>query len=210
MPYIFDWFRRSGAAGAEQRREGGMGIGLALVRQLVELHEGRVEAHSEGPGKGARFTVWLPLNVVTPASERHQRGADHGRGKLDGLRVLVVDDSTANADALRDLLQFEGARVSVESNPAKAIDVASRERYDVLISDIAMPDIDGYAMMKAIRASAGAGANVPAIAYSGYSGASEIDRAHAAGFDKHLTKPLDVEKLLKAIEEVSGMRRAAD
>jgi len=179
------------------------------VRQLVELHEGRVEAYSEGVGKGARFSVWLPLNVATAQAEPRSRGTLADGGRIAGRRILIVDDSRSNADALCELLQFEGAEVTVESVATKAIERAGRERYDLIISDIAMPDIDGYAMLRSIR-SAGANRNTPAIAYSGYSGASEIDRAHAAGFDRHLTKPIDVENLLAAIEQVAGTRRAAD
>jgi len=207
MPHIFEWFRRHESG--SDARHGGMGIGLALVRQLVELHEGRVEAYSEGVGKGARFSVWLPLNVATAQAEPRSRGTLADGGRIAGRRILIVDDSRSNADALCELLQFEGAEVTVESVATKAIERAGRERYDLIISDIAMPDIDGYAMLRSIR-SAGANRNTPAIAYSGYSGASEIDRAHAAGFDRHLTKPIDVENLLAAIEQVAGTRRAAD
>jgi len=200
MPHIFDWFRRAEIEPAD--RQGGMGIGLSLVRQLVELHDGRVEAFSEGVGKGARFSVWLPLHVATPLADRQAPAPSGERRRLGGLRVLVVDDVLANAESLRDLLQYEGAAVTVESLPAKAIERARGERYDLIISDIAMPDVDGFAMIKAIRASA-KNKETPAIAYSGYSGANEVKRARDAGFDRHLTKPIDVESLVAAISEVA-------
>jgi two-component system, chemotaxis family, CheB/CheR fusion protein len=129
--------------------------------------------------------------------------------RLPGVRILVVDDSTANADALRDLLELEGARVAVESSPHAAIERARKEVFDLVISDIAMPDVDGYALLKAIRATP-ANAKTPAIAYSGYSGASEVRRARAAGYDRHLTKPVDVQTLLSAIQQVAKRKEAAD
>jgi len=187
-----------------------MGIGLALVRQLTELHGGRVEGHSDGVGKGARFSVWLPLDVpqaglIEPTRPR----AESGKHRLAGLSILIVDDSEANGGALRDLLEFEGAQVTVETNAQRAIDVANKRRFDVVISDIAMPDVDGYDMLKAIRA-AGMNAATPAIAYSGFSGPKEIDLARSAGFDRHLTKPIDVETLLGTIQEMAKPRSAAD
>jgi two-component system CheB/CheR fusion protein len=206
MPRIFEWFHQ--ADSGSTRREGGMGIGLALVRQLVELHEGRLEAHSDGLDKGARFTVWLPLQIPSTTGDNAPGGLGEHR-RLDGLRVLVVDDVQANADALRDLLDFENADVTVESSSAVAIERAAKERYDIIISDIAMPDIDGYAMLKAIRAHP-QNAETPAIAYSGYGGVAEVERARVAGFDMHLTKPIRVDTLLDAIETVAKTRRDAD
>ncbi len=206
IQYIFEWFKRPDE-GTTKRANAGMGIGLALVRQLVDLHHGRIEVHSEGIGKGARFSVWLPLQVGSTATKQ-QRPALIGDGSnLAGMRILVVDDSSANADALRDLLELDGAEIVVESSPKAAITRAEKERFDLLISDIAMPEVDGYSMLQAIRACK-ANAHTPAIAYSGYSGPQETIRARQAGFDMHLTKPVDVKTLLKTIEEV-GKRKAA-
>jgi two-component system CheB/CheR fusion protein len=164
MPRIFDWFRQS--EGGSAGEHGGMGIGLALVRQLVELHDGRLEAYSEGEGKGARFTVLLPLEMMAESTRRRQASTAPLERRLGGLRVLVVDDSAANGEALRELLQFEGADVVMQAVPAEAIRLAEKQRFDVVISDIAMPELDGYAMLKAIRATA-TNARTPAIAYSG-------------------------------------------
>jgi two-component system CheB/CheR fusion protein len=186
-----------------------MGIGLALVRQLVELHDGRVEAFSAGEGKGARFTVWLPLEMMTESARRRQSPTAGPGQRLAGLRILVVDDSAANGEALRELLQFEGANVVMQAVPAEAIRHAEKQRFDVVISDIAMPVLDGYDLLKAIRATK-TNAQTPAIAYSGYSGRDEVERARSAGFDMYLTKPVDVDRLLDAVRTVAKPESAAD
>jgi two-component system CheB/CheR fusion protein len=210
LPHIFEWFRRSSGASSTTPPQAGMGIGLALVKQLVELHDGRLEAHSEGIGKGARFTVWLPLQMMQASAREIAIDAPENPEALKGMNILVVDDSKANGDALGEMLQMEGATAVVEASAQAAIKRAEQERFDVIISDIAMPDIDGYAMLKAIRGFE-ANANTPAIAYSGYGGASDQKRARGAGFDAHITKPVDVQKLLTVITDVAKRkRRAAD
>ena len=204
---IFDWYKRRESA--DQGKSSGLGIGLALVRQLVELHGGRVEAHSEGEGKGARFTVWLPLQVSAEISpDRRLPARAPGKSRLNGLRILVVDDNGANAEALRDLLALEAAEVTMEASPADAILRAETEHYDVIVSDIAMPGIDGYAMLKAIHATAANG-STPAIAYTGYGSAADVDRARASGFDVHLTKPIDVDELIEAVRQLTSQRDGA-
>jgi two-component system CheB/CheR fusion protein len=200
LPHIFEWFRKADIASTRGRE--GMGIGLALVQQLVELHEGRLQARSEGLGKGSCFTVWLPLYMASAASDKHPLLPALEAPKLSGLRVLVVDDSTENGEALRDLLELEGAHVVLETSAHAAIARAAVERFDVLISDIAMPAIDGYAMLTAIRSSP-TNAATPAIAYTGYSGPREVGRAQAVGFQAHLTKPVDVQTLLTTIRQVA-------
>jgi two-component system CheB/CheR fusion protein len=207
MPHIFEWFRQSESGATHSH--GGMGIGLALVRQLVELHDGRVEAYSAGAGKGARFTVWLPLQMMAESREHRPAQPAKTKARLEGLRILVVDDSAANGEALRELLKFEGADVVVEAQPAEAVRRAEQDRFDLVISDIAMPEMDGYAMLKAIRATA-TNRDTPAIAYSGYGGRNEIERARSVGFDMYLTKPVDVDRLLDAIRTVAKPVRAAE
>ena len=164
LPHIFEWFRRANVGSARGRE--GMGIGLALVRQLVELHQGRLEAHSEGLGKGSRFSVWLPLSTASDASDKRPSLPAPEAPRLGGLRILVVDDSNENAEALRDLLELEGAHVVVETSTSAAISRARHQEFDVLITDIAMPDVDGYAMLAAIRSSP-TNTATPAIAYTG-------------------------------------------
>jgi two-component system CheB/CheR fusion protein len=140
--------------------------------------------------------------MASAASDKHPLLPALEAPKLSGLRVLVVDDSTENGEALRDLLELEGAHVVLETSAHAAIARAAVERFDVLISDIAMPAIDGYAMLTAIRSSP-TNAATPAIAYTGYSGPREVGRAQAVGFQAHLTKPVDVQTLLTTIRQVA-------
>jgi two-component system CheB/CheR fusion protein len=198
LPQIFEWFRQG--EGGPTRRKGGMGIGLALVKQLAELHGGRVEAASEGLGKGARFTVCLPLQkvdarVAYPAAPTAPIAAGE---RLRGIRLLVIDDAPANAEILRELLQLEGADAMLETSAHDAIRRAANQAFDVIISDLAMPGMDGYTMLRELRTSP-LNADTPAIAYSGFGGSEEEARSKAAGFDRHLTKPADLDQLIEAI-----------
>jgi two-component system CheB/CheR fusion protein len=195
---IFDWFRQ-GEAGSKRRR-GGLGIGLALVKQLVELHGGRVEADSAGVGQGARFTVWLPLQAIgtTRSFSPPQTSMAIGE-RLQGVKVLVIDDAAASAEAMSELLKLEGAEVAAETNAPDAIKRARRQAFDVIVSDLAMPKMDGYEMLQQIRLGT-INAGTPAIAYSGYGGPEEVARSKAAGFDVHITKPVDLVQLLDAID----------
>jgi two-component system CheB/CheR fusion protein len=204
LPHVFEWFRQ--AEGGSTRRRGGMGIGLALVRQLVELHGGRVEAVSEGAGKGARFTVWLPLQAMqlsAPADPPARPVSTEER--LRGVRVLIVDDAPANADALRELLKLEGADPTIAVSAHDAVSAAQAQAFDVIISDLAMPKVDGLALLRQLRATTG-NARTPAIAYSGYGSAEDVARAKAAGFDAHVTKPADLDRLVALIDKLRAQR----
>ena len=206
LPRIFDWFRQ-GEAGSKRRR-GGLGIGLALVKQLVELHGGRVAADSEGPGKGAAFTVWLPLQTTdVPRLLTAPAPSTRLGERLKGMRLLVIDDAQANAEAMVELLSMEGAEVVMETTAASAVQRARAERFDVIISDLAMPRMDGYEMLQQIRAGS-MNTETPAIAYSGYGGPEEVARSKAAGFDMHITKPVDLEHMVDAIDALRAASAA--
>ncbi len=193
LPQVFTLFAQ--ASRTPDRAQGGLGIGLALVRGLVELHGGTVEADSDGPGRGARFTVTLPLAhpvldlapPPAPASTRVDEEMSH--------RVLVVDDNHDAAVALAELLRESGYRVTVCDDPAHALAAADAEAHDALVLDIGMPGMDGYELARRVRAGT-ASANALLIALTGYGQPRDRARSLAAGFDAHLVKPADPGELL--------------
>ncbi len=192
LPHVFDMFRQADAS--TSRRHGGMGIGLALVRELVELHGGRVDVESKGLGHGARFSVTLPIN-----KEREQKiptPTPTFRGSLSGVRVLVVDDSVETIEMLAKLLEMDGAEVTIAASGEEALRVVEEKTFDLLISDISMPAMDGYELLSKLRANPRT-ESLPAIALTGFGQSEDVARAEMEGFQAHLTKPLDVNELLK-------------
>jgi PAS domain S-box-containing protein len=198
LPHVFEMFRQED--GSSSRRQGGMGIGLALVKQLTELHEGRVEADSPGVDRGASFTVWIPLYKAAPDELRSKRiGAT---GALRSKFILIVDDSPESTEMLGKLLELEGAFVDLARNGAEALVLAQRKRFDLIISDISMPEMDGYELLRELRKLPQM-QSVPAVALTGYGRNADIERAHAEGFAEHLTKPIDIDQLLVIVRRLS-------
>lgn len=192
LPHVFDMFRQ--AENGPPRQKGGLGIGLALVRQLVESHGGTVQAFSEGAGRGSEFRVRLPLAPhaqrlpVAPQADAEQ--------VLQGKQVLLVDDSTDILQSFGTLLQLAGAHPHNASSAAEALALARTcsTRFDLIISDIAMPDMDGLALLQALREQTST-ARSPAIAVSGMNREQDISAALQAGYAAHLDKPVSLEKL---------------
>jgi PAS domain S-box-containing protein len=205
LPHVFEIFRQADASSS--RRQGGMGIGLALVKQLVELHDGRVQADSAGINLGARFTVWIPLYKSGPDELQPEKvGAS---GALRAKFILVVDDSVESTEMLGKLLEIEGAFVDVARSGAEALAIAGQKRFDLIISDISMPEMDGYQLLRKLRELPHMD-TVPAVALTGYGRTADIERAHAEGFAEHLIKPIDIDQLLQIVRRLTGENGGED
>jgi len=204
LPHIFDRFRQ--ADSSRTRRHGGLGLGLAIVRHLVELHGGCVEAFSEGQGRGARFVVNLPCAASLGAlsSEQRDRSYVSLNSTLGGLRILVVDDDGDSREVLSTLLSLHGAETKLAASVKEALGVWDNWNPDVLVSDIGMPVEDGYDLIRAVRTrEATDGLHVPAIALTGYAGVDDGERALLEGYELHLAKPVDPNQLISLISSLA-------
>ena len=198
LPHVFEIFRQGDASSV--RRQGGLGIGLALVKQLAELHRGHVTVDSKGIGQGTTFTVTVPLyetehGVATPTAVASPE-------LLRGKSILIVDDSRDTIDMLTKLLTLEGARVESAGSGKEALQIAGERSFDLIISDISMPEMDGYQLLKQIRGLAN-GEGLPALALTGYGRSHDIRRAKAEGFADHLTKPIDINRFLRTVKRLT-------
>jgi PAS domain S-box-containing protein len=211
LPYVFDRFRQ--AEGSISRRQGGLGLGLAVVRHLVELHGGTINAESEGLGHGSVFTVDLPLaqerRDPARAEERRReverRRSRSGVVRLDGLHVLLVEDDDDSRKLLGTMLKRYGARVTSTKSAKEALRVFEGDLPDVLVSDIGMPDEDGYELIRKLRsAPPEKGGLTPAIALTGYASRKDRERALAAGYHQHIAKPIEQSEMIGAIAALVG------
>jgi signal transduction histidine kinase/ActR/RegA family two-component response regulator len=195
LPHVFEWFRQ---ADARSRSQSGLGLGLGIVRHLVQLHGGSVHAESAGEGQGATFVVTLPLHEV-PSAALARRPAEPPmriENRLRAVRVLVVEDDADTGELVRATLESAGASVQVVASAQEARREMLAEAQDVLISDIRMPEEDGYSLMQSLR---NAGVVTPAIALTAYARQEDADDAHAAGFQIHLAKPVNAIQLIDAV-----------
>jgi signal transduction histidine kinase len=212
LPYLFEPFRQ--ADGSTTRRHGGLGLGLAIVKQLVDAHQGVIIARSEGEGRGASFTVELPARAV-PAT-MGERGLCAKTSavcktapreiRLDGVRLLIVDDDEDSRDLIGLMLADQGATVSCAASAGEALRLIAESPPDVLLSDIGMPDVNGYALMRRVRSlAADSGGKTPAIALTAYARAEDGERAFVAGFQAHVTKPVDPDRLTALVANLAGL-----
>ena len=197
LPHIFEIFRQADAG--TNRAQAGMGIGLAVVQQLVELHGGSVTAYSAGSNQGATFTIRLPRSVERKSSS--STVAELGLATLHGLRVLVVDDSEDTTEMVQHLLEIGGATVRVATSGFQALRIAQENEFDVVLSDISMPGMDGFEFLGKLRKLPGK-EDVPAVALTGFGRPEDVQRASREGFFAHLTKPFDIETLASLLQKL--------
>jgi len=215
LPYIFEHFRQADTTSTRENR--GLGLGLAIARHLVELHGGAIEAESAGEGQGATFTITLPVIEGPVAALRPE---DRGQAApvealpaatLSGVRVLVVDDAEDAREALSMLLSQFGALVTAVGSVDEALTTLDRESPDVLLSDIAMPDEDGYSLIRKVRArEAVRGGLVPAAALTAYASPEDRLKALRAGYNDHLPKPVDPVILVEVVSGLASRARPGD
>jgi signal transduction histidine kinase/ActR/RegA family two-component response regulator len=221
LPLVFQRY----VQGSESttRQHGGLGLGLALVKHLIEMHGGRIVAASDGIGRGAEFSVSLPAQIAAAEPAAETRSALHEQhlpfaidatpsptqlARLPGLRLLVVDDDADVRSVLEQLLAEEGAQVRAAASVVEAMNALRTSRVDVVLSDIGMPDMDGYALARAVRAMAQSGsatpASTPMIALTAFSRAEDERRALDNGFNAHLGKPIDIERLIDVVKRYTA------
>lgn len=198
LPHVFDRFRQ--ADSSKTRTQGGLGLGLAIVRHLVEMHNGTVQVSSDGEGRGATFTVQLPILEHARIASAESTAISPS---LQGLKVLAVDDDEATRDLLSFTLEQADAEVVAVDSVAAALEALAGFLPDLVLSDIGMPDENGYSLIRKIRAMSGAAADVPAIAFTAFAKEEDRDAAIAAGFQQHIAKPIDPFELLSLVARVT-------
>jgi CheY-like chemotaxis protein len=193
---VFDRFRQ--ADGSTSRRHGGLGLGLAIADALAKMHGGQLEAQSDGVGCGSRFALRVGLATIEKVAPEVQDEKVHSIG---GLKVLIVEDSQDTLLLMSKIFEREGAHVATASSAAEALERAAAECPSLVISDIGMPETDGYELLKKLRVIPGM-SEVPAIAISGYASEEDRERALAVGYLALVPKPVDIDALFSLIQEI--------
>ncbi|HTX23374.1 MAG TPA: response regulator [Steroidobacteraceae bacterium] len=205
LPYVFDRFRQED--GSISRRHGGLGLGLAIVRHLTELHGGTVAASSDGEGHGAIFTIHVPIREggAAPRVPEVPAPVSAGGPRLTGVHVLVVDDDPGAREVIAGILHSFGARVSLAGSGPAALTLLFERKPHVLVADLGMPEMDGYALIEQVRAlDPNLGGRVPAVAVTAYASPQDRLRALHAGYQNHIAKPVEPEELAAVITSLAG------
>jgi CheY-like chemotaxis protein/anti-sigma regulatory factor (Ser/Thr protein kinase) len=209
LPHVFDRFRQ--ADSSMTRAHDGLGVGLAIARHIVELHGGRISAKSDGPGTGATLTVTLPIlerHETTRPGDWSDDAADTTLPDLNGVRVLVVENETGTRELVATVLAGCGAEVTGAASADQALAEIPRVHPDVLVSDLAMPGVDGLELIRRVRSlSPDRGGKTPAAALTAYARRTDAERALAAGFEAHVVKPFEPAHLARVVADLAGLAR---
>jgi CheY-like chemotaxis protein len=209
MPYVFDRFRQGDAS--LTRQYGGLGLGLAIVKQLVELHGGTVHAESQGEGQGSSFIIKLPVAPPVPETKSEPLPSQkciEPQSLFKGLKVLVIDDELDARELIRRILAQQEASVITAARAADGLELLKTEKPDIVISDISMPEKNGYQFITEVRSlSAENGGTTPAIALTAFAHPEDRAKMMSAGYQKHLPKPVDSVALITAIDNLVGSKK---
>ncbi len=199
LPFVFDRFRQED--GSKTRSHGGLGLGLALVKSFIESHKGTVQAESGGPGKGSRFTIRLPLRRDAAASAPGEQQTHLSSTTPKPAHLMIIEDDSDTLEMLSATLKRHGFQVTAYESAAEALQQAPLNAVDLIISDIGMPELDGFEMIKQLRSLAGY-ESIPAIALSGYAAPKDVKTALASGFDAHVSKPVEPSELTTIVNKL--------
>jgi hypothetical protein len=200
LPHIFERFRQ--ADSSRSRRFGGLGVGLAIAKSLVELHGGQISAESEGIGKGSCFNVSLPIPALTASIASAPKRTFAGRPALRGARILVLEDELDAREMIAQVLEQHGATPVQAAKARQALAILEKENFDLIISDIGLADLDGYRFMRMVRAMKSPARNIPAVALTAYAGEEDRRLSIEAGFTAHVPKPIALNEFIKVINNL--------